>query len=298
MTDLEEVIVRKKEELDHLDQLLYQKAQYPMDNSLLNRSSIVHPQIYLILASTCPRGHRLLITLSHLNLLDQLQVLDLDPIKDEQGDWHFTDLQQARGWPKRLRDLVGSNQQPCLYHAGKQTVLTDDAFHLPELYIRAGLEADSSSSFFNEQVALWDLYLYQSLSAAIYRTASCQEACQRRAYEQGLKQQLFLLDRHLADRSYLIGESFCEADARLWVTLLRFGIYQQQFDLSVCQLTNYPNLLAYCQYGWQNPVIRRVTDLTRICQTHYQSLDNRKKYPLKKSLSIEEAFPYLKNWEE
>lgn len=161
MTDLEEVIVRKKEELDHLDQLLYQKAQYPMDNSLLNRSSIVHPQIYLILASTCPRGHRLLITLSHLNLLDQLQVLDLDPIKDEQGDWHFTDLQQARGWPKRLRDLGGSNQQPCLYHAGKQTVLTDDAFHLPELYIRAGLEADSSSSFL---MSKWPYGIYISIN--------------------------------------------------------------------------------------------------------------------------------------
>jgi len=88
--------------------------------------------------------------------------------------------------------------------------------------------------------------LYNSLNNGVYRSGF---ATTQKAYEEavtGVFQTLDTCEEILSKNRYLAGETFTEADIRLYVTLIRFDpVYNVHFKCSLRRIRDYPNLSNY-----------------------------------------------------
>jgi putative glutathione S-transferase len=94
--------------------------------------------------------------------------------------------------------------------------------------------------------------IYSEVNNGVYRAgfASTQDAYERAAW--ALFEALERLDAMLAERRYLCGEVFTEADVRLFPTLARFDVaYHYAFRCNLKKLSDYAHLWAYARAIYQ-----------------------------------------------
>jgi glutathionyl-hydroquinone reductase len=78
------------------------------------------------------------------------------------------------------------------------------------------------------------------------------------------------LEKRLADRRYLMGDSITEADVRLYTTLARFdAVYHGHFKCNRNKLTEMPVLWAYARDLYQTPGFGENTDFDQIKRHYY-----------------------------
>jgi glutathionyl-hydroquinone reductase len=111
--------------------------------------------------------------------------------------------------------------------------------------------------------------VYTDVNNGVYR---CGFATSQAAYDTAVVR-LFAalddLDRRLAGRRYLFGDTVTEADVRLWVTLARFdAVYVTHFKANLRRLADYPNLWPYARDLYQQPAFRETTNFDHI-KRHY-----------------------------
>ncbi|MDQ2795886.1 MAG: glutathione S-transferase C-terminal domain-containing protein, partial [Actinomycetota bacterium] len=89
------------------------------------------------------------------------------------------------------------------------------------------------------------------------------------AYDE-LFARLDVLEEHLADRRYLVGDTITEADVRLFTTLVRFdAVYHGHFKCNRQKLTELPVLWAYARDLFQTPGFGDTTDFVQIKEHYY-----------------------------
>ena len=130
----------------------------------------------------------------------------------------------------------------------------------PDLY-PADLRADIDA--LNEHV-------YRSVNNGVYRTGFARgQKANEEAFDE-LFETLDMLEERISTRRYLCGAHLCEADWRLFPTLMRFDVaYFGAFKCNLRRIQNYPNLWGYVRELYQMPGIAQTCDLNAYKQGYY-----------------------------
>jgi glutathionyl-hydroquinone reductase len=114
-------------------------------------------------------------------------------------------------------------------------------------------------------------HVYRDVNNGVYR---CGFASSQAAYDDAYERlfaRLDWLERRLADRRFLVGDTITEADVRLWTTLARFdAVYQGHFKCNRSKLSEMPVLWAYARDLFQTPGFGDTIDFVQTKQHYYR----------------------------
>lgn len=100
----------------------------------------------------------------------------------------------------------------------------------------------------------WNSDSYECLSNAVYQVGFSQKQQEKQRNIDLIDAFLARLEGHLESNKFLLGDTFTEADIRLFSTLIRFDTcYYTLFKCASKQLIEYPNTMSYTRYIYQLP---------------------------------------------
>jgi len=112
-------------------------------------------------------------------------------------------------------------------------------------------------------------WVYDTINNGVYR---CGFAKKQAAYSRAFKKLFASLNRVegiLAENRYLTGDTFTEADVRLFTTLVRFdAVYVTHFKTNQRRITDYPNLWNYTREIYQMSGVADTVNMDHI-KYHY-----------------------------
>lgn len=243
---------------------------------------------HLYVSLYCPWAQRPVIALKLRGLERVVTWSTVDPVRDGRG-WAFregrgygpdpvngfTFLRQA--YDATIPDFDGHVSVPALWdrvtgrlvsnHYATMTVDLETAFadhatpgvalYPPEL---------------RREIDDWNAVVVGELATAGYQAfgATTQEAYD--AVSDRVFAALERLDRHLATRRYLVGDSITDADLMLFVHLQRFDLVAGPLGrLTARRLVDHEHLWAYARDLYQRPEFRTASDLDHIMQGTYRT---------------------------
>ncbi len=247
----------------------------------------VEPGRYrLVVSRACPWANRASIVRRLLGLEDALSLGICGPTHDRRS-WTFDldpgGVDPVLGIPRlqdayfaRFGDYERGITVPAIVDVPTGQVVTND-------YAQMTLDLSTQWRAHHREGAP-DLYpeplrdeidavvrdLFRDVNNGVYRAgfASSQGAYEK-AYR-ALFERLDALAERLATRRYLVGDTITEADVRLWVTLVRFGVaYHNHFKCNRTKLTEVPVLWAYARDLFQTPGFGDTIDFEQIKQHYY-----------------------------
>jgi len=161
-------------------------------------------------------------------------------------------------WDKKRQIIVNNESSEIIRMLN--SAFDDVGARGPDLYpadLRSEIDA------LNERV-------YRSVNNGVYRTGFARS---QQAYEEAfddLFEALDMLEGRLSSHRYLCGDHPCEADWRLFPTLMRFDVaYFGAFKCNLRRLRDYPNLWGYARELYQMPGIAQTCDLEAYKQGYY-----------------------------
>lgn len=112
-------------------------------------------------------------------------------------------------------------------------------------------------------------WIYPGINDGVYR---CGFAKTQAAYDEAISALCEALDRVeniLSTSRYLVGNTFTEADIRLFMTLVRFDeVYVVYFKCNVRRIADYPHMRHYLRDIYQMHGMAECVDMEHI-KTHY-----------------------------
>jgi putative glutathione S-transferase len=112
-------------------------------------------------------------------------------------------------------------------------------------------------------------WVYPTINNGVYR---CGFAKTQKAYDKAIDELTESFDRVesiLQKQRYIAGDTFTEADIRLFVTLLRFDeVYVVYFKTNTRTVANSPAILNYCREIYQMPGVKETVNMEQI-KAHY-----------------------------
>ncbi|TDW90178.1 putative glutathione S-transferase [Kribbella pratensis] len=251
----------------------------------------VEPGRYrLVVSLACPWAHRSIIVRRLLGLEDAISLAVVDPIRDERG-WRFTLDPDGRDPVLGIEYLSeaylrtdpsydGRVTVPAIVDTTTGEVVTNDypqitldlstewtEFHRPDAPQLIPADRAEMDQLIEE--------IYRDVNNGVYR---CGFATSQEAYDAAydvLFARLDVLEERLADRTYLLGDTFREVDVRLFTTLVRFdAVYHGHFECNRQKLTEFPNLWAYARRLYQLPGFGETVDFDQIKRHYYVTHDN------------------------
>jgi glutathionyl-hydroquinone reductase len=245
-------------------------------------------QLYASLAD--PWSHRALIVRRLLGLERVIGLTLTDPIPGQRG-WRFPDSSGARdpatgaSWLADLYlatdpDYTGPCTVPLLWDIRAQRIVTNDFPQIPMMletefsgFHRPGAPDLYPAGLRREIDALGAL-IHQTVNSGVYRAGlATTQAVYEEAFD-ALFTTLDALEERLGRRRFLLGGQFCEADVRLFPTLVRFdAVYYVHFKCNLHRLADYPQLWAYARDLYQRPGFGDTTDFAQIKRHYYQTQD-------------------------
>ena len=246
----------------------------------------VEPDRYrLVAARACPWANRSIIVRGLLGLEDVISMGLCGPLHDKES-WTFDldprgvdpvlgihRLQEA--FFKRDPDYSRGITVPAIVDTPTGQVVTNDFpkithdlffewrdFHRPDA-------PDLWPEDLREEMEAVMQRVFTEVNDGVYR---CGFAGSQQAYDAAydrLWASLDWLEERLADRRFLMGEAFTEADVRLFTTLARFdSVYHGHFKCNRNTLAEMPNLWGYARDLFQTPGFGETIDFEQI-KAHY-----------------------------
>lgn len=112
-------------------------------------------------------------------------------------------------------------------------------------------------------------WIYPNINNGVYR---CGFAQSQEAYDKAiddLTQAFDKIDAILQKHRYIAGDTFTEADIRLFVTLVRFDeVYTVYFKTNTRSVATTPSILNYCREIYQMPGVKETVNMQQI-KAHY-----------------------------
>ncbi|RFZ87992.1 glutathione S-transferase family protein [Shinella sp. WSJ-2] len=260
---------------------------------------------HLYVALICPWASRTLITRKLKKLDDAISVSVVEPALSDQG-WQFgtfpgsnrDDLNGATYmhelYTRAAPTFTGRATVPVLWDKEKKTIVNNESADIVRMLNSGfGALADESVDLYPEalrgEIDALNERIYPALNNGVYRTGfATTQVAYEEAY-QGVFAMLDELETRLSDgRPFLTGNSFTEADIRLFVTLIRFdAAYFGLFKCNRQRLADYTALSAYTKRVLDLPGVRETVNIDHIKHGYYsiKSLNPNRIVPLGPDLS-------------
>ena len=250
-------------------------------------------RLYVSLA--CPWAHRTLIFRALKGLEDMIPVFVTHWHMGEQG-WTFEpgpgvvpDPDGARYlheiYTRTDPGITTRVTVPILWDTHEQTIVSNESADIIRMFNTAfdapgGKPGDTGyarpGDYYPEdlrpEIDGLNARIYGTVNNGVYKAGF---ATTQSAYEDAvtpLFDTLDFLERHLARRRYLCGDTLTEADWRLFTTLVRFdAVYVGHFKCNIRRIVDYPNLWGYARDLFQHPGVRATVNMQHIKGHYYGS---------------------------
>lgn len=222
---------------------------------------------HLYVAWNCPWAHRALLARAVKGLTASISVSYARPNRNEQG-WLYDETGPFSDPVLGISAVHQVYSKDTVPYTGRLTVpvLWDKNQNRPVSNESADIVRMLNSAFQTSvpnapdlypvphaaEIDDWNALIYKNVNNGVYRAgfASTQDSYEKAAW--GVFETLDRIDQHLADNRYLCGDTFTEADVRLFPTLARFDVaYHYAFRCNLKRLTDYENLWPYAREIFQ-----------------------------------------------
>ena len=242
-------------------------------------------RLYVSLA--CPWAHRTLIFRTLKGLEDAIPVSVVHWHMGEQG-WTFEPgpgvvpdpdgaafLHQV--YTRVDPHITTRVTVPILWDTKERTIVSNESADIIRMLNSAfdGVGArpgDFYPEAFRSEIDALNARIYDTVNNGVYKAGF---ATTQAAYEDAvfpLFDTLDWLERHLARRRYLCGDTLTEADWRLFTTLVRFDVvYVGHFKCNIRRIVDYPNLWGYARDLYNQPGVRPTVNFPHIKGHYYTS---------------------------
>ena len=242
---------------------------------------------HLYVSLACPWAHRTLIFRKLKGLEEHISVSVVHPHMLENG-WEFgddskhsDDLYQKRYlyeiYLKADAAYSGRVTVPVLWDRSQQTIVNNESAEIIRMLNSAfdGLGAKAGDYYpetLRPAIDEINAYVYERINNGVYR---CGFATTQAAYEKNYARLFEGLD-HVEDilskSRYLVGDTFTEADVRLFTTLVRFDpVYFGHFKCNARRIEDYANLSNYLREIYQIPGVAQTVNFAEIKGHYYHS---------------------------
>ena len=242
-------------------------------------------RLYVSLA--CPWAHRTLIVRALKGLQDMVPVSVVHWHMAEHG-WTFEPGPGVVPDPDGARYLhevyTRADPQvttrvtvPVLWDTQRRTIVNNESSEIIRMFNTAfdhlgATPGDYYPEALRPEIDPLNARIYDTVNNGVYKAGF---ATTQAAYEAAvgpLFDTMDWLDRHLARRRYLCGDTLTEADWRLFTTLLRFdAVYVGHFKCNIRRLVDYPNLWGYARDLYQHRGVQPTVDFHHIKGHYYMS---------------------------
>ncbi|MDH3325700.1 MAG: glutathione S-transferase family protein [Gammaproteobacteria bacterium] len=240
---------------------------------------------HLYVSDACPWAHRTLIYRKLKKLEDMISVSVVNP-KMTEISWDFNEYPNATGdtlyGAKTLQEIYdkaagkydGVVTVPILWDKKKQIIVNNESSEIIRMLNSAfnhltGDENDYYPQNLKNEIDEINAFVYDNINNGVYKTGFAKTQA---AYEKAFDDLFYALDeieRRLANQRYLVGDTFTEADLRLFPTLIRFdSVYVGHFKCNLKRIDDYPNLSNYLREMYQMSGIGDTVNMDHI-KTHY-----------------------------
>jgi putative glutathione S-transferase len=241
---------------------------------------------HLYVSYACPFAHRTLLARTLMALEGAVSISILDPDWSGPQGWVFNDgpmatPDQVGGFATlfeiyRLANprFTGRVTVPVLFDRERNTIVNNESAEIMRmLEVEFAAFGDPAVDPYPEdlraEIDAINGLVGPRVNGGVYRTgfAPTQESYDAAVVD--LFEALDHLERHLGDRTFLVGERLTEADLRLFATLIRFdSVYYGALNCNLRRLVDYPNLWAYTRRIHQTPGVAATVRLDHI-KRHY-----------------------------
>lgn len=219
---------------------------------------------HLYAAWNCPWAHRALLAIRLKGLDGSISISYAKPRRTEAGwvfdpDGPFSDplmgiaaLHEAYG--RDQAPYTGRITVPFLWDKVAGRAVSNESADIVRMLSDAFPGRDLAPAALRPQIDAWNARIYADVNNGVYRAgfARTQEAYD--AAVQGLFATLDEIDAHLGRNRWLAGDTFTEADLRLFPTLARFDVaYHYAFKCNIRRLSDYPHLWPYAKAIYAMP---------------------------------------------
>ena len=130
-------------------------------------------------------------------------------------------------------------------------------------------ESDIYPEALKESIEAINSWVYPSINNGVYR---CGFAQSQGAYDEAITEltsAIDKVDKILQSQRFIAGDTFTEADIRLFVTLVRFDeVYVVYFKTNTRSVATTPCILNYCREIYQMPGVKETVNMEQI-KAHY-----------------------------
>jgi putative glutathione S-transferase len=243
---------------------------------------------HLYVSLACPWAHRALIVRALKGLEETINVSVVHWLMLENG-WTFADGPGAtpdivngarllhQVYTTADPDYTGRVTVPVLWDRKQGTIVSNESSEIIRMLNSAfdGLGANPGDFYpaaLRNQIDEINALVYDTLNNGVDKSGF---ATTQSAYEEAatpLFETLDWLEARLATRRFLAGETFTEADIRLFTTLIRFdAVYVGHFKCNLSRIADYPNLSAYTREIYQLPGVADTVNFEHIKRHYYES---------------------------
>jgi len=219
---------------------------------------------HLYAAWNCPWAHRALLMRALKGLQGAITVAYARPRRTDQGwvyeaDGPYSDPELGIGalhevYARAEPPYTGRITVPLLWDREAERPVSNESADIVRMLNDAFAGPDFAPAPLRAGIDAWNARIYRDVNNGVYRAGF---ARRQAAYDAAVAQVFAALDEiedHLAANRYLMGDTFTEADIRLFPTLARFDVaYHYAFKCNIRRLMDYPNLWAYAREIYAMP---------------------------------------------
>ena len=243
---------------------------------------------HLYISLACPWASRTLIMRALKGLEDHITISVVHPLMLENG-WTFeegdgviadTELNKDYLYQVYLAaqpDYSGRVTVPVLWDKKTKTIVNNESAEIMRMFNTAFNDLTGNTDDYYPEDLQADIdamndFVYPNINNGVYKAGF---ATSQTVYEKEVKALFEALDKLealLSSQNYLVGNTFTEADIRLFTTLVRFdAVYYGHFKTNIRRLVDYPNLWDYTKRIYNMPGIAETVNFDHIKQHYYGS---------------------------
>jgi putative glutathione S-transferase len=255
---------------------------------------------HLYVSYACPFAHRTILVCKLKKLEQTISMSVLNPDWGSPQGWVFG------GWPDSTPDTVngydrlyqiylqaksdftGKVSVPVLWDKHRGTIVNNESADIVrmlnnEFHDFGEPAVDFYPRELRSEIDKMNDYVATYINIGVYKAGFAKTQTEYDVAIDTLFGALNTLEAHLSERLFLVGESFTEADLRLFVTLVRFdAAYYGALNCNMHRLSEYPNLWNYTRRIYHLPGIAETVKFDHIKRHYfdtYEGIINRRIIP-------------------